>query len=62
MLKDGKYRGEERGQDHLGKAQSFLSKIPHAKGVTAHLVQMGAGVIQLPFCLSRTALCDREGC
>lgn len=58
MLEDGKYRGEERGQDHLGKAQFFLSENPDAKGVTAHLVQMGAGVIQLPFCLSRTALCD----
>lgn len=45
-----------------GKAQHFLSKIPDAKGVTAHLAQPDAGVTQLPIFLSRTALHLWEGC
>lgn len=46
----------ERTTFLCGKAQHLLSKIPDARDITARSVQVDAGVTQLPFRSSRTAL------
>lgn len=45
-----------------GKAESFLSKIPDARGVIANSERVDAGVTQLLSGLSRAALGVQETC